>query len=393
MAARGTGRAPPWWDRMRVMTAVGLAVAVVASFSTRIEIVAGAAVLACLVAWFADRGAFGRVLRAGLVVGAVFAAAAAAAAVTWASGLERGLVIGGMVLLRLVVLATTAAIVARSVDAEKILRATSHFGLERLGLVFGLALNSLPHLNATASAVWSAHRVRSGGRWAALRRLPSLAEVLLAHTGRVADQAAAAAALRGHASLGLSVVSTAENLPTVVVTGPPGIGKTPVVEAVVSHFIERGVSVAGFVQPAIVEDDEKIGFLIRDAATSEVVELARRAAPGEGRHGTSFYFSDRGFELGSRALDRAGSGTVLVIDELGPVELRGGGHWPAVERALRTAELGGMVVVVRRTLVPALVEALDAADVVVVDLEYTDGDPIATVVDALMRGDGRRSSR
>ncbi len=168
--------------------------------------------------------------------------------------------------------------------------------------------------------------------------------------------------------------------------GPSGSGKTPVVEAVVSHFIQRGVSVAGFVQPAIVEDDEKIGFLIRDAASSDVAELARRAAPGEGRHGTSFCFSDRGFELGSRALDRAGPGTILVIDELGPVELRGGGHWPAVERALRTAELGGMVVVVRRTLVPALVEALDAADVVVVDLEYTDGDPIATVVDALMRG-------
>lgn len=376
---------------MNPLTALGLSVAVVASFSTRIEVVAGAAVVACLVAWFSDRGAFSRVLRASLVVGAVFAAAAAAAAVTWASGLERGLVIGGTVLLRLVVLGTAAAVVARSVDAEKILRATSHLGMERLGLVFGLALNSLPHLNATASAVWSAHRVRSGGRWAALRRLPSLAEVLLAHTGRVADQAAAAAALRGHASLGRVRVSAADNLPTVVVTGPSGSGKTPTAEAVVSHLTDRGVSVAGFLQPAIVEEDEKIGFLIRDAATSEVIELARRAAPGEGRHGTSFCFSDEGFELGSRALDRAGQGTVLVIDELGPVELRGGGHWPAVERALRTAELGGMVVVVRRTLVPALVEALDAADVVVVDLELTDGDPIATVVDALMRGEGRKT--
>jgi len=368
---------------MNAPIVIGLSVAVVASFSTRVEVVAGAAVVACLVAWFADRGAFKRVLRASLIVGAVFAAAAATAAVAWSSGLDRGLVIGGTVLLRLVVLGTAAAIVARSVDAEKLLRATSYLGLERLGLVFGLAMNSLPHLNATASAVWSAHRVRSGGRWAALRRLPSLAEVLLAHTGRVADQAAAAASLRGHASLSRTGLSTAENLPTVVVTGPSGSGKTPLVEAVVSDLTDRGVPVAGFVQPAIVENDEKIGFLIRDVATSEVVELARRAAPGQGRHGTSFRFSDAGFELGSRALSGARQETVLVIDELGPVELRGGGHWPAVARALRAAEIAGMVVVVRRTLVPALVEALDAADVVVVDMEGTASDPVTTVIDAL----------
>lgn len=376
---------------MRILAALGLVLAVVASFSAKIEIVGAAAVLAFTVAWFADRGAFKRVLRASLVVGAIFAAAAAAAAVTWASGLERGLVIGGTVLLRLVVLGTAAAVVSRSVDAEKIMRITERLGMERVGLAFGLALNTLPHLVATASTVWSAHRVRSGGRWVALRRMPSLAEVLLAHTGRVADQAAAAAALRGHASLGRTRVFAVVQLPTVVVTGPSGSGKTPVVESVVSHLTGRGMTVAGFVQPAIVEDNEKRGFLIRDVATSETVELARRVSPGEGRHGTSFSFSDEGFELGGRALERVAPGSVLVIDELGPVELRGGGHWPAVERVLRTADLSGMVVVVRRTLVPALVEALDAPDVVVVDLEDGVDDPVTKVVDALLRGDARRS--
>jgi nucleoside-triphosphatase THEP1 len=291
--------------------------------------------------------------------------------------------IGGTVLLRLVVLGTVAALVARSVDAEMILRLTARFGMKRLGLVFGLALNALPHLSETASTVWAAHRVRSGGRVAALRRFPALAEVLLAHTGRVADQAAAAAALRGHTALGRWAAPLAGQAKTIIVTGPTGSGKTPLVALVADELIARGVPIAGFLQPAIVEDGEKVGFSVRNLRTGETVELARRAAPGDGAFGTSFEFSDEGFELGRRALKDVPSGAIVILDELGPVELRGGGHWPAVARALETTELAGLVVVVRRTLVPALVEALDAGDVVIVDLEEVDDDPVKKIVEAV----------
>lgn len=354
-----------------------------ASFSSRIEVVAASAVVACGATWFVDRDALRRVLRVGLLLGLVFAAAAAGAAVAWASGLDRGLFIGATVLLRLVVLVTVAAVVARSVDAEGILAAMSRMGMERLGLVFGLALNCLPHLNETASTVWAAHRIRSGGRWAAIGRLPSLAEVLLAHTGRVADQAAAAAALRGHGALARPVTPLAPKVRTVVVTGSPGAGKTPLLESTADELRNRGFVVAGFLQPAIIENGAKIGFRIRDVASSEVRDLARRVAEGEGNFGTSFSFSEDGFELGRRALNSVPPGSILIIDELGPVELRGGGHWPAVDRALRSFDIAGLVVVVRRTLVPALVEALDAADVVVVDLEEVDGDAVTEVVEAL----------
>lgn len=368
---------------MNPLLALALAAAVGASFSTRIGVVAGAAVVACAVARIADRDSFRRVLRIGLVLGAVFAAAAATAAVAWDSGLDRGLMIGGTVLLRLVVLGTAAAVVTRSVDAETIMRMTSRFGMERLGLVLGLGLNALPHLGETASRVWDAHRVRSGGRWATLVRFPAVAEVLLAHTSRVADQAAAAAALRGHTALSRTITPLAPRTRTVVITGPTGSGKTPLVSSVVDELGRRGIPVAGFLQPAIIEDGRKVGFRVQNAATGEALDLARRVASGGGAFGTSFEFFDEGFDLGRRALLDIPPGSVLVIDELGPVELRGGGHWPAVERALASADPASLVVVVRRTLVPALVEALDAGDVVVVDLEEEGADPLSTVIDAL----------
>lgn len=370
---------------MRLAAGFVLAAAVVAAFASRLEVVAGAAVAALVAAWWLDRDAVRAVARFSLVLGVVFAAAVAAAAVAWSSGLAPGLRVGGTVLLRLVVLAVAAAVVARKVDAERLLRAAGRLGLERLGLLLGLSLNALPHLTHTATTVWTAHRLRTGGRWSSVRRLPELAEVLLAHTARVADRAAAAAALRGHTALTRPTAPLATTARFVVVTGRPGSGKTPAVAAAAVELGRRGIPVVGFLQPAVVEDGRKVGFELRDAATGETAELARRVEAGEGMHGTSFVFAQAGFELGRRALTAVVPGSVIVVDEIGPIELRGGGHWPAVRRALAVPGARGAVVVVRRALVPSLLEALDATDAVVVDLEDPDvDDPAATIVDAVI---------
>ena len=364
-----------------------LAAAVAAAFASKFVVVAGAAVAAVVAALWLDRGSIRAVLRFSLVTGAVFAAAVASAAVTWMSGWERGLGVGGTVLLRLVVLATTAAVVARHVDAEGLLRAAKRLRLERLGLLLGLALNALPHLSRTAATVWTAHRVRSGGRWSSMRRLPELAEVLLAHTARTADRAAAAAALRGHTALTRATAPPASSVRVVVVAGRPGSGKTPTMAAAADELVRRGVSVAGFLQPAIVEDGRKVGFRLRDVVSGDSAELARRVAQGSGMHGTSFVFNEAGFELGRRALAGATAGVILVVDEIGPVELRGGGHWPGLRRALATPGLGGALVAVRRALVPSLLDALDATDAVIVDLESDSVDDAAAVlVEAIMAG-------
>ncbi|HSL18207.1 MAG TPA: nucleoside-triphosphatase [Methylomirabilota bacterium] len=370
---------------MRLAAALVLAAAVAAAFTPRIEVAAAAAAAALVAAWRLDRGAVRAVARFSLVLGVAFAAAVAAAAVAWSSGLAPGLRVGGTVLLRLVVLAVAASVVARKVDVERLLRAAERLGLERLGLLLGLSLNALPHLTHTATTVWTAHRLRSGGRWRSMRRLPELAEVLLAHTARVADRAAAAAALRGHTALIRVTAPITTTARIVVVTGRPGGGKTPVVAAAAEELGRRGIRVVGFLQPAVVEDGRKVGFELRDAATGETAELARRVEAGEGMHGTSFVFAQAGFELGRRALAAAAPGVVLVVDEIGPVELRGGGHWPAVRRALAVSGVRGAVVVVRRALVPSLLVALDATDAVVVDLEDPDvDDPVAAIVNTLI---------
>jgi len=328
-----------------------------------------AALVALAAAWVLDPPAVRAGLRFGVVLAIIFAACVTAAVVAWADGPGRGAVVGGMVLLRLLVLIAAAAVVVRNVDVEWILHMTARAGFERLGLVFGLALNTLPHLVEVSGDVWTAHVVRNRKSFDQMRRLPGLGVVLLAHTARIAEDAAAAASLRGHSALTRPGVLLRLPVRTVVVTGAPSCGKTAAVVRLAEILGERGVPIAGFAQTGVIEEGIKVGFNVRDLQSRDEAGLARLAGRKGGEFGTRFVFFPGGFALGRRALERAVKGGVVIVDELGPVELRGGGHMPAVVEAMSVPGLAGAVIVVRRSLVPSLLATLEATDAEVLDIE------------------------
>jgi len=324
------------------------------------------------------------VLRFGVVLALAFAAAVAGAMVAWSAGTAAGVRVGTAMLPRLLVLLLVAGVLARAVDAEAILRLARRLRLERVGLVLGLALNTLPHLGVVVRDVWIAYRIRHRDRRGlrALRALPAFLEVLLAHTARIADEAAAAAALRGHSALVREQRLVSAPTRLVLVTGASGSGKTAAVTRALEQLCRQGVAAAGFVQPGVWEDGSKVGFEVEDVATNERAPLARRVGRDQGQHGTGFRFERPGFDLAARALARVAPGMLLVVDELGPLELRGRGHMSAVRAVLAMPGLAGAVVVVRRHLVPSLLAALEAEDAVVVDVEE-DGDAAEAIVAAL----------
>ena len=137
---------------------------------------------------------------------------------------------------------------------------------------------------------------------------------------------------------------------------------------------------------------EKTGFHIRDLARGEVHPLAVRVAPGDGEHGTGFRFDPSGFAVARRALEAATLGDVIVVDELGPVELRGGGHMPALLRVIRRRRPAACLLVVRRTLIPTLLGRLAASSVVVVDVE-TATDPAGAVAAAVVHALAARGTK
>ena len=308
------------------------------------------------------------------------AAALAAAAVGWSSAPAKGVAVGGAVLLRFLVLLLLTALAARHVDAEAVQRMAARVGLTRLGIALGLALNALPHLGEAARDAWTALAVRGRRSRPRATDLPKLAEILLAHTGRVAEEAAAAAALRGHRSLVRAVPPMAARPLVVVVTGLPGAGKTPAMRGVAKALRERGVTVAGFIQVPVWDAGGKGGYLVLDVASGEQRTLAVKVGTGRGEHGTPFRFEGAGFAFARRAAERIA--TVLVLDELGPVELRGGGHMPAVRRALAREGIAAALVTVRPALIPSLLAEFAIPAATVVNVEGN-RDPVPSLLAAL----------
>jgi len=309
------------------------------------------------------------------------AAGLTAVVVGWAAP-GRGLAAGAAVLLRFLALLLLAALAARHVNAESVQRGAQRLGMTRLGLAAGLALNALPHLSEAARDAWTALAVRRRRPLPRLADMPRLAEVLLAHTARVAEEAAAAAALRGHHALARPGGLLPPVPLLVLVTGKPGAGKTPAMRGAAAALQERGVSVAGFAQIPVWAEGGKGGYVVRDLASGEERTLAVKVGEERGEHGTPFRFESAGFAFARAALERARTGSVLILDELGPVELRGGGHMPAVRRALARPGLAAVVATVRPALIPSFLSHLAVPSAVIVDVEGA-ADPVKALLGAV----------
>jgi nucleoside-triphosphatase THEP1 len=185
-----------------------------------------------------------------------------------------------------------------------------------------------------------------------------------------------------------SAESTARS--AVVITGATGSGKTTLTREVIERLRARGLRVAGILAPGILTGGRRTGFDLVNLATGEQLPLAREQGNPGGSHArwSRFAFSPEGLALGRRALtDDARGADVMVVDEVGPFELSGGG-WAQPLDALAHGYGGALLLVVRESVVDAVRARWGAADTTVCDVADADPDAIA---DRLQQGSRLRA--
>ena len=143
-----------------------------------------------------------------------------------------------------------------------------------------------------------------------------------------------------------------------VLTGESGCGKTTLCKRVVASLKARGLDVAGVVTlPRLAaQRGEKIGMDVEDVRTGERVALAERVAVGKGTANLSWQFDASSVERGAQILREATPCDVLVVDELGPLELIHNEGWIVALDILQAGHYRAALVVVR----PSLLEDLRA---------------------------------
>jgi nucleoside-triphosphatase len=126
----------------------------------------------------------------------------------------------------------------------------------------------------------------------------------------------------------------------IFLTGNPGCGKTTVIRKVSDILGNRGMRIGGIVSSEIRREGIRIGFSLEDLLTHETGILAhadQKAGPRVGKYGVNLVDLQR---VGVTALQRAiAEADVVIIDELGPMELHSVPFTKSVELALRSPKI------------------------------------------------------
>jgi len=164
----------------------------------------------------------------------------------------------------------------------------------------------------------------------------------------------------------------------VILTGGRGEGKTTLCLALAERARRAGWTVGGIVSPCYGNSRQCEVYTVKDLQSGEERVLARRSKQAGTIRVGAFAFEPEGIAFGRQALESAKEANVqlLIVDEVGPLELQGDGWAPVLERLLADV-FGVMVWVVRPELVeevrkryPLLVhaEVVRAAEAGVEDL-------------------------
>ncbi len=133
----------------------------------------------------------------------------------------------------------------------------------------------------------------------------------------------------------------------IIVTGAIGIGKTTVCRKLIEIVRSQGYTCGGILTYKAADKD----IIIEDIQSGEKETLASTNDVYHGPHTVKYSFNPRGIDFGIQAIDKGISAATLIVDEIGPLELRAEGFTKVLE-LIKAGKVKDCILVLRRDLLP-----------------------------------------
>jgi len=165
--------------------------------------------------------------------------------------------------------------------------------------------------------------------------------------------------------------------PVIMITGDVGQGKTTFLLELIDVLKSGQLDLAGFIARGIHKNDDRVGYDLEDLASGKTCEFIRKErTAGWFRHG-KYYFSPEGVKFGTAILEQVDRDNtdLLIIDEIGPVELKGKGWSDAITKLVKETRMMQLWVV-RSHILKRVIRNWKIGDIMIIDVG--EDDPVTT---------------
>ncbi len=145
----------------------------------------------------------------------------------------------------------------------------------------------------------------------------------------------------------------------IIVTGEIGIGKTTVCQRLIELVRNQGYTCGGILTYKTADK----GIIIEDIQSGEKETLASINNVYHGPRTAKYFFNPKGIDFGIQAIDRGTSAAILVVDEIGHLELSGEGFANVCE-LIKAGKVKDCILVIRKELLSAFLAQLPTTPLV-----------------------------
>jgi len=142
-----------------------------------------------------------------------------------------------------------------------------------------------------------------------------------------------------------------------ILTGPIHSGKTSLLKNVATGLYNQGISVDGFLCISIWEHDLVSGYDLQFIKTAQKVPFIRRTGERDWDRIGPFFFIPQTLQKAHEIILQGKEADILLVDEVGPLELQGKGLWPALQQILSHRQVN-ILLVVRSAMLEAVLKAV-----------------------------------